>query len=127
LDPHFVPIKKSSLTKARPAEGIFFWMQSARHDKGYATSGIAANPFDYAQWQALAKDARMGQPPFVMGKEEQSMEKAGPGPGLYFLAKEARPRTMIKEVKIPAPSAPLRAGSVSAKNADTRTGHPSGL
>ena len=62
-----------------------------------------------------------------MAKEEQSMEKAGPAHGLYFLAKVARPRTMIKEVKIPAPSAPLRAGSVSAKNADTRTGHPSGL
>ncbi len=44
LDPHFVPIKKSSLTKARPPEGIFFWMQSARHDKRYATSGIAAPP-----------------------------------------------------------------------------------
>src|ERR1019366_8254645 len=55
-------------------------MQSARHDKRYATSGIAAHPFDYAQWQALAKNARMGQPPFVMGKEEQSMKKAGPAP-----------------------------------------------
>ena len=55
-------------------------MESARHDKRYATSGIAAHPFDYAQWQALAKNARMGQPPFVMGKEEQSMEKDTLGP-----------------------------------------------
>ena len=60
LDPHFVPIKKSSLTKARPAEGIFFWMRSARHDKGYATSGIAAHPFDHAQGRLLQKTQGWG-------------------------------------------------------------------
>jgi hypothetical protein len=42
VGPPFRPIKKSSLTRTRPPEGIFPRMQCARHDKRYATSGIAA-------------------------------------------------------------------------------------
>ncbi len=72
LDPPFRPDQKVKLDKRRGQERGPF-LQAARHDQRYATSGIAAT---------LARNARMGHPRFVMGKEKQSMGKGGLTPGL---------------------------------------------
>jgi hypothetical protein len=57
LDAHFVPIEKSSLTKARPRKEPL--LQAARRDKRYATSSIAAHP---------CKERKDGAPTFRYGQ-----------------------------------------------------------
>jgi hypothetical protein len=74
LDPHFVPIKKSSLTRARRREGGFPWMQSARHDERLLPAGILTSYPHY-------DDAVRRVPTSPAGNPETGLGVGGlPGP-----------------------------------------------
>jgi hypothetical protein len=59
VGPPFHPDQKVKLDKSEATRGGFPWMQSARHDKRYATSGIAAH---------FSKSEKWGTPIFFTAK-----------------------------------------------------------